>query len=142
MNFIFDKIGSISDVITNSSSEVFVMNRTDADSYNRLPQTFGNIEVTEIGWSFLNELNYEWQMVCTVCDIDDTIIRGHPIKTLYGERYASPALEDWQAFLELYHDIIQEKLIGKYYVRICNHFDSAMDVIESAYKVSIFHESD
>lgn len=80
MNFIFDKIGSISDVITNSSSEVFVMNRTDADSYNRLPQTFGNIEVTEIGWSFLNELNYEWQMVCTVCDIDDTIIRGHPKK--------------------------------------------------------------
>lgn len=118
------------------------MNRTDADSYNRLPQTFGNIEVTEIGWSFLNELNYEWQMVCTVCDIDDTIIRGHPIKTLYGERYASPTLEDWQAFLELYHDIIQEKLIGKYYVRICNHFDSAMDVIESASKVSIFHEID
>ena len=128
MNFIFDKIGSISDVITNSSSEVFVMNRTDADSYNRLPQTFGNIEVTEIGWSFLNELNYEWQMVCTVCDIDDTIIRGHPIKTLYGERYTSPTLEDWQAFLELYHDIIQEKPIGKYYVRICNHFDSAKDV--------------
>lgn len=40
----------ISDVITNSSSEVFVMCKTDAEYYDKLKGTNGYVDIHEITW--------------------------------------------------------------------------------------------
>ena len=47
------KIQSFSDVITNSSSSVFVMNAIDANHYGDLPHTEGCIDVERITMDWL-----------------------------------------------------------------------------------------
>ena len=141
MKIILDKIKSISDVITNSSSEVFVMCKTDAEYYDRLKGTNGCVNIHEITWDWLKEEGSdEWKMVCTTCNIDDGIFKDYVVNTDYGCRYMSVSQDDWEAFLELYHDVIQDKLIGFYWVDIEDHFEDAIEVSDDARGDSIWSD--
>lgn len=142
MNSIKFIVGSITDVITNSSSEVFVMYQGDAEYYDNL-DTNGCVRIKEITWDFLRENgNCNWWMVFDICGIDKNILKEYIDKTDYiNDYYYEIDTEDWDAFLELYHDIIQEKLIGLYWVEITDHFVDAEEVNKSARRDSIWMES-
>lgn len=127
MKIILGKIKSISDVITNSSSEVFVMCKSAAKYYYNL----------EITWDDLREnwcrrWCYELEMICDICDIN--------INDIINTATCDMTEDDWNAFLELYHDVIQDKLIGLYWVDIEDHFEDAIEVSDEARGDSIWSD--
>ena len=136
MKLIINKIKSISDVITNSSSEVFVMCKSDAEYYDNLENTNGCVDITEITWDSLRDWYQGWsnelEMICDVCDIDKYDVINTATCDLTEE--------DWNAFLDLYHDVIQEKLIGMYWVDIEDHFEDAIEVSDEARGDSIWND--
>jgi len=134
MKLLINKIKSVSDVITNSSSEVFVMYKSDAEYYDNLESAMGNVTIQEITWDELKDWYNGWsdqlEMICDVCglNIDDII----------NTTTCDMTEDDWYAFLELYHDIIEKKLIGLYWVGIRDHFEDAIEVNNQARKDSIW----
>lgn len=142
MKFITKGIKSISDVITNSSSEVFVMCKTDAEYYDKLENTNGCININEITWNNLKNCRNEWEMVCNTCDINPEVIRGkrHTGSEWWENYYEGPSQKEWENFLDIYHDTIQNKLIGFYWVDIEDHFENAYDVSEDARDDSIWSD--
>ena len=137
MKIILGKIKSISDVITNSSSEVFVMCKSAAKYYYNLEDTNGCINIHEITWDDLREnwcrqWRYELEMICDICDIN--------INDIINTATCDMTEDDWNAFLELYHDVIQDKLIGLYWVDIEDHFEDAIEVSDEARGDSIWSD--
>lgn len=63
------KIIGYSDIITNSSSEVFVMEKEYAEYYNNLENTDGciDIELIDLDW-ILN--GWEQEAIIDLCDLD------------------------------------------------------------------------
>lgn len=143
MKFITKGIKSISDVITNSSSEVFVMCKADAEYYDNLQEAAGFVNITEITWDILKNWRDEWGMVCDTCDINPEVIRGkkHTGDEWWENYYEGPSQKEWETFLDTYHDTIQNKLIGFYWVDIEDHFEGAYDVMPQAGNDSIWCES-
>ena len=137
MKIILGKIKSISDVITNSSSEVFVMCKSAAKHYYNLKDTNGCINIHEITWDDLREnwccrWCYELEMICDICDIN--------INDIINTATCDMTEDDWNAFLELYHDVIQDKLIGFYWVDIEDNFEDAIEVSDDARGDSIWSD--
>lgn len=129
------KIQSVSDVITNSSSEVFLMNEASAEYYYHLEDTQGCVSIQKITWDWLqNNGSWEWEMVCEYLDIDKNVIgEYHESQTWRGYGYwDGPEEEDWLTFLDIYKDKIEEKLIGLYFVDIEDHFPNAHEVSDNA----------
>lgn len=131
---LISSIQSISDIITNSSSEVFLMNKGNAEYYHNLENTNGCISIEEITLDWLENHSWEWEMVCDYLDIDKSILgEYHESQTWKGCGYwSSPEEEDWLTFLDIYKDKINEKLIGLYFVEIEDHFEDAYEVTEEA----------
>lgn len=142
MKFI-TKIQSFSDVITNSSSEVFLMSEANAEYYHNLENTNGCISIEEITWNWLENHSWEWQMVCDYLDIDKSLVgEYHESQTWKGYGYWSgPEEEDWLTFLDIYKDKIEEKIIGLYFVDIEDHFEDAYEVTEEARDDSYWSDS-
>lgn len=142
MKFI-TKIQSFSDVITNSSSEVFLMSEANAEYYHNLENTNGCISIEKITWNWLENHSWEWQMVCDYLDIDKSLVgEYHESQTWKGYGYwRGPEEEDWFTFLDIYKDKIEEKLIGLYFVDIEDHFEDAYEVTEEARDNSYWSES-
>lgn len=142
------KVKSVSDVITNSSSEVFVMTRENADYYTELEGTCGCISAFEIDWGWLEkEGRHEVEMICDVIDVDikelesETFYYVRDEKWYFAGWHGSPTDEDWKTFLEKHKDVIEKKLIGMYWVDIEDHFEDAFVVTENARCDSIWRES-
>ena len=124
-------IQSISDVITNSSSEVFLMRKSDAEYYEGLENTKGCVNIQEITWDWIiNDGLWEWEMICEYLDIDKSII----------SRYykPDPSKEDWLTFIDIYKDKIEKELIGLYFVDIEDHFEDAYTVTDNARSDSLW----
>lgn len=64
------KIQSFTDVITNSSSTVFVMDSHSASYYNQLENTYGCINIEPITFNWLLNNVDEAEMVCDLLNID------------------------------------------------------------------------
>lgn len=123
------KIQSISDLITNSSSEVFVMDSASAHYYDSID---GCISIREIDEDWVrNEGQYEHELICSVCGLD--------AKEL-GMFEWEPDDEIWDMFLELHWKEIKEKLVGLYFVDIEDHFEDAYEVSRSARHDSIWSD--
>ena len=71
-------------------------------------------------------------MICDICDIN--------INDIINTATCDMTEDDWNAFLELYHDVIQDKLIGFYWVDIEDHFEDAIEVSEEARGDSIWSD--
>ena len=138
MKIILGKIKSISDVITNSSSEVFVMRKTDAEYYDKLN---GCVAIHEITWDWLKEEGSdEWKMVCTICNIDDGIFKDYVVNTDDGCWYKRVPQDKWEEFLESYKDAIQKYLIGFYWVDIAAYFENEIEASDEARHDSIWSD--
>lgn len=132
---IIGKIQSLSDVITNSSSEVFLMQEPEAEYYDNLEGTYNCIRADKITWDWLLSTGlWEWEMVCEFLNIDKSIIGEYQESQSYPGSgwWNGPVEEDWKAFLNMYKELIDEKLIGLYFVDIEDHFPEACEVTENA----------
>ena len=118
------KVQSISDVITNSSSEVFLMYEWDAEKFRDLvPDEC--LSIIPITWEYLND-NIEDLILDELTDVEIPK-NGH---SKNGE-YSWITLEDWQKALIEYKDSF-EKVIGCCLVDIEDHFVNCDDVYYEA----------
>lgn len=131
------KIQSFTDVITNSSSTVFVMCEAQAEYYDQLPHTEGCIDVEPITLNWLRMHPYEVEMVCDLLGVDPS-----EVTTLHqgswGTYWDDPDPDAWETFLTTYTDKIQEVFIdgGLYWVSIEDNFEGAWEVTEDASDVA------
>lgn len=131
------KIQSFSDVITNSSSSVFVMNATDANYYGDLAHTEGSIDVEPITMDWLREHSYEFEMVCDMLRVNPgTITTEDPKYHCWDD----PDPATWDAFLESHKEQIKEVFRNLYWVEIEDHFEGAYEVTEDAYDDAIWSD--
>lgn len=136
------KIQSISDIITNSSSEVFVMEERNVEYYNNL-DAGGCIRTFPITMNWLQSQDgrYEWEMICHVCDLDQTEVQGEYRNNGWWSYYEGPDEETWKAFLELHKDAIEKRIEDLYWVDIEDHFEDAKSVISSARNDALWMDS-
>lgn len=126
------KIQSFTDIITNSSSTVFVMSEFNADYYDKLEHTEGCIDVAKINMDWLKNNVYEAEMVCSLLNKDiSEITDWHDSK--YGGWWNTPDQEAWEAFLELHKEEIEHVFEDLYWVEIEDHFEGAYEVTECAH---------
>lgn len=101
-------VRSITDVITNSSSEVYIMDENTAEFFRERSKEFStnnSISLTKIDWEWvMYEGDCYEDMVLKVCGLVNKNIR-------------------WMDFLNENRDTIEEKLIGKYFVDIEDNYD-------------------
>ena len=124
------KLQSYTDVITNSSSTVFLMHKEDAEFYEKdTPNDCCSI--TEIDYQWLLDNIYEWALVFDFLNIDKNII-SKEIEGFYSSYWDDPDENLWKFWIEDNLSLLQEKLFGLYYVDIEDHFEGAYEYIESA----------
>jgi hypothetical protein len=134
------KIQSFTDVITNSSSTVFVMNEINAEYYDKLPNTNGCIDIYPITKEWLYRHPDEIEMVCSILDIDISTITTQEFNS-WWTWWKPLEQSDWEKFLDSYENLIEEKFSDLYWVDIEDHFVDASDVTESAYDDALWYES-
>ena len=133
------KIQSFTDVITNSSSTVFVMHEEDAEYYKNL-ETDGCVDIMPIDYDWvLNEGRYEAEMICSLLNEDIS-----KISTFHdGEWYfcwETPDEDVWESFCKMHKEQIEEVFEDLYWVDIEDHFENAWEVTENAIDDSVWHE--
>lgn len=135
------KIQSFTDVITNSSSSVFVMREEDAEYYSgTVPDgCFGMSPIT-IDW--IRQCPEEAEMICDLLDVDmETVTTWHEYKNSWGGYWETPHQEVWDSFVELHKEKIEEVFEGLWWVDIEDHFEDALEVTREAYGDSVWSES-
>ena len=134
-------IQSFSDVVTNSSSEVFLMNESDALHYENLPNTNGCVWINELTEEYILD-NYwnVWEMICDHLDLDKNEISRFNRDTWYGY-WDTPSEEDFKTFYDLHKDLINSELSGMYIVEIEDHFEDCCEVLDSARSNALWSES-
>ena len=125
------KIQSFTDVITNSSSTVFVMSEFYADYYNNIQNTEGCICIEKITMDWLRNNVYEFEMVCTLLNICPSEITV-PRKNTCWKYWETPNQETWESFLELHRKQIEEVFEDLYWVDIEDHFEGAYEITAEA----------
>lgn len=116
-------IKNISDVITNSSSEVFVMKKEDAGEvalFDKDNETYDCISIHKMDENWVRtQGSREAQMICDLLKIDNP----------FNESFY-PDEDDWSKFVDEHLDEMKEKVFGKYYIDIEDHFAEAEEILE------------
>ena len=124
------KLQSYTDVITNSSSTVFIMYEDDAKFYEKdTPGDCCTIECIDYQWLLSNR--WEWELVFDFLDLDKNTISTH-IKDKWYSYWEDPDEDLWRLWVDDNLSLLQEKLFGLYHVDIEDRFEGAYDYIESA----------
>ena len=133
------KIQSFTDLITNSSSTVFIMREQDANYYDNLENTGNCIWITRIDMDWLHDNIDEFEMVCNLLDIDPSeITTQSDSKWQYWE---DPDKEVWDTFLDTHKEQIEDVFQDLYWVDIEDHFEDAYDVTNNAIDDAVWYES-
>lgn len=135
------KIQSFTDVITNSSSSVFIMREDDALYYDNMENTSDCISITPI--------DYNWVRVWGRSEVEAVMaalgLSPELVTTWVNGKYCSywedPNPEVWNTFVDMHEDLIKEKFKDLYWVDIEDHFENAWDVTQEAMNDSIWYES-
>lgn len=138
-------IQSFTDVITNSSSSVFIMHESDANYYeSTVPNDCLTINEITLGW--IKEHYWNWGLILRACNIDFVEVSCKETYT-YGSNkeysytyWKDPNKEDWKYWVDT-NQLRLEPVLGKYFVEIEDHFENAYDVTENAYDDAIISES-
>jgi hypothetical protein len=135
------KLQSYTDVITNSSSTVFLMHKSDAEFYEEdTPEGCCRIEKIDHQWLIDNI--WEWALVFDFLNIDKNIISKERNSNYpYYSYWDDPDEDSWRLWIDDNLSLLQEKLFGLYYVDIEDHFEGAYDYIESAGDDALYTES-
>ena len=122
-------IRSVSDIITNSSSEVFVMKKEDACEvalFDKDNETYDCISIHKMDEDWVRtQGSLEAQMICDLIGIDNP----------FNEDFY-PDEDDWSKFVDEHLDDMKEKVFGKYYIDIEDHFAEAEKILEFSRKHS------
>lgn len=132
------KIQSFTDVITNSSSTVFIMHQADAKYYESEYKDAVSIEKINMDW--LRNNSNEVEAIFKILKLDPSMITTHHNVSYWGY-WETPNKETWESFLELYKNKIEEAFRDLYWVNIEDYFENAYDVIESAKDDGMWHEN-
>lgn len=136
------KIQSFTDVITNSSSSVFVMRESDIDYYkDSVPEDCLSINLITPEW--IKRCPEEADMVCELINVDLSEISTYKKSDLF-EGYGwweTPDQEAWDSFVELHKDKIEKAFKDLYWIDIEDHFVDAYDIISEAYKDAVWSEN-
>lgn len=128
-------IKNILDVITNSSSEVFVMERPDAAEvalYAKENNTYGCISIKKIDEEWLQtEGGMEFQAICDCLGVENEL----------EDSWYCPTKEEWAGFYEEHKNEIKQKLIGKYFIEIEDHFQNPEEILRFARHNCEYYES-
>lgn len=125
------KLQSYTDVITNSSSTVFIMYEDDAKFYEKdTPEGCCRIERIDYQWLLNNR--WEWALIFDFLDIDKNTISKEEEGYYYSSYWLDPDEDLWKLWIDDNLSLLQEKLFGLYYVDIEDHFEDAYEYIESA----------
>lgn len=116
------QISSISDVVTNSSSEVYIMNQEDALEYEEKFDNYsdlGCVHIERIFWGNVLTRNYGYSMdpvdfVCGILKVQRPNLGGFNTHPLTYERR-------WLDWCEKHKKQIEDKVIGKWIVVIEHH---------------------
>ena len=125
MKFI-TRIQSIADLITNSSSEAFVMREDDAKYFESLP-TNGCVDIYAITEETIHSEWYDGDLICNFLGIE-------PFDSW------TSSVEEWNEFVDVYIMPIIDKVEGFYVVDIEDHFADACEVTEEARSCSLASE--
>lgn len=138
-------IQSFTDVITNSSSSVFIMHESDTVYYEgNVPEDCLIIQEITLDW--IKEHYWNWELILRACDIDFTEISyektyNYGSNNQYGYTYwADPDNEEWKRWVDV-NQLRLEPVLGKYFVEIEDHFEDAYDITDCAYGDAIVSES-
>ena len=116
-------IRSVSDIITNSSSEVFVMKKEDAGEvalFDKDNETYDCISMHKMDEDWVRtQGSWEAQMICDLIGI------ANP----FNEDFY-PDEDDWSKFVDEHLDEMKEKVFGKYYIDIEDHFAEAEKILD------------
>lgn len=134
------KIQSFTDVITNSSSTVFVMHESNAKYYEQLEDTNGCISIERITMDWLLNNAYEAEMVCDLLNVDISEIADW-YDSKYDGWWSIPDKETWECFLELHKEEIDAVFKDLYWVDIEDHFTNAYEITEEACDNAKWYES-
>lgn len=136
----FVKIQSYTDVITNSSSTVFVMTESDANHYLNLETQDGVcIQYISYDWILKEGIN-EAEMVCDLLNEDISKI-STCIDSSWYSYWETPDKNTWETFCESHKEQIKETFKDLYWVDIEDYFEGAWEVTESAISDSLWHEN-
>ena len=116
-------IRSVSDIITNSSSEVFVMKKEDACEvalFDKDNETYDCISIHKMDEDWVRtQGSWEAQMICDLIGIVNP----------FNEDFY-PDEDEWSKFVDEHLDEMKEKVFGKYYIDIEDHFAEAEEILE------------
>ena len=116
-------IRSVSDIITNSSSEVFVMKKEDAGEvalFDKDNETYDCISIHKMDEDWVRtQGSWEAQMICDLIGIVNP----------FNEDFY-PDEDEWSKFVDEHLDEMKEKVFGKYYIDIEDHFAEAEEILE------------
>ena len=133
------KIQSFTDLITNSSSTVFVMYEQDANYYDNLVDTGNCIWIFRIDMNWLRDNISEFEMVCDLLDINPSEITTRSDSK--WQDWQLPDQEAWNTFLDIHEEEIKDVFQDLYWVDIEDHFEDAYDVTNDAIGNAIWYES-
>lgn len=124
---LISKLQSYTDVITNSSSTVFLMREFDANYWrDTIPDACCDIDYIDEDW--LMKHPWEWELVFDYLNIDKNTISTE----IKGSYWETVEIETWEEWLKTNKDLINKELVGLYFVEIHDHFENAYETIESA----------
>lgn len=122
-------IQSFTDVITNSSSTVFIMHQADAKYYEK--EHPADVEITKITMDWLKDNADEVEAIFKVLGLDPSIITTRE-SGCWREYWETPDQEAWESFLNLHREKVETAFKNLYWVDIEDHFENAYDVINGA----------
>ena len=135
------KIQSFTDVITNSSSTVFVMHESDAKYYEQLENTEGCIDIQPITMEWLQDNRDEFEMVLDLLNIPYSEITTYHKYERCGGYWNDPKQSVWESFLESHRQQLEEIFQDLYWVDIEDNFEDAYEITEAACDNAEWYES-
>lgn len=135
------KIQSFTDVITNSSSSVFIMQEYDAKYYYHLENTGDCVSIERITMDWLMSNPDEVEMVCAMLKMEPSEVTTYT-KSSWGNYgwWETPDKNAWETFLVLHREEIEETFKDLYWVDIEDHFEDAWSVTEDARDDALWSE--
>lgn len=141
MSKFITKIQSFTDVITNSSSSVFIMREDDALHYDNLENTYNCISITPIDLNWIKDWGRsELEAVMAILKMSPEVVTTW-VNGKYCSYWEDPNPETWNTFVDMHEDLIKEKFKGLYWVDIEDHFEDAWDVTQEAYDDALWYDS-
>jgi hypothetical protein len=134
------KIQSFTDVITNSSSSVFVMQEFNAEYYNDLEKASDCVSIEPIDILWIKQHSYEFEMICAVAALNKSEVSEY-VEGRWGGYWEDPDPEAWDSFVELHKEHLCETFEGMYFVEIEDHFEDAWDVMQDASSDALWSEN-